>query len=178
MIFEMMNNFEMHITYCIIIVEVIIRYLLLREACLMISATLDEPKSTTVIACSARNSNVFALLLGAAGNSGILASPSYSYKLTVSLQYKSPPLAKVRSSESINTQSVLAEESGQSKAAHVNWFGRSNRQNKQNNQHWLRKSMVRHASGGLQIRCIFSKYLINTITSVRLSAKFFQRLRL
>jgi hypothetical protein len=113
---------------------------------MMIDEALDKSESTKVSVCNFEGPNDFALLLKSAGNSETLASPSYSYKLTVSMQYKPPPLAKALSSESIGAQSVLAKESGQSKAADVNWFGRLNRRNEQDDQRRLRRSMIWRAS--------------------------------
>jgi hypothetical protein len=120
--FEVVGSLEMYIIYCIALVGVIMRYILLREDCLVISATLGKPKSATVAVCSAKNSDVFALLLKAAENPGVLASPSCLCELVVSRSYKHPPFAKALSSESINMQDVLAEESCQSKDAYANWF--------------------------------------------------------
>jgi hypothetical protein len=87
MIFEMLIDLEMCVIYCIAIIEMTIRYLLLRKACLVIGATLDKPKSTRVSTCSSENSNVFVLLLKAAENSGIPASLFYMDRSIIDLPY-------------------------------------------------------------------------------------------
>jgi hypothetical protein len=65
---------------------------------MMIDEALDKSKPTKISVCNFEDPNAFALLSKTAENSGILASPPFSYKLTVGQPYKPPPLTKARSS--------------------------------------------------------------------------------
>jgi hypothetical protein len=105
----MVNSLEMCIIYCAIFVLMVIYYLPLKEDCMMLDKAPDRSKSTIVSVCSSGNLDILALLLRNTENSGILEPSSYSYKLAIGRSYKPPSTAKTWSSESINTQIVLAK---------------------------------------------------------------------
>jgi hypothetical protein len=128
LVFEMMSSLEIYIIYCIALVRGVVFHLRLWTAHLSNGESMNEFASITVSACKPVIG--FTLIETSAsnvGNSDTLVSSSHSYKLTVGLQCKPPPLAKVWASESMDAQGAPAKESGQSEDdAYANWFGRSN----------------------------------------------------
>jgi hypothetical protein len=161
----MMDNLEMYIIHYTVFVEIGISCLLLREICLMIDEILNESKSTMMPVRCADDPNVFELLLKSDKNSDTLASPSYLYKLIISLLYKSLSFAKAWFSKFINTQRVFVNESSLHAGIYVNWFGYLNLRNGQDRQ---------CRSDGRQIRCVFDEHLMNTLISAKLSGKIFR----